>query len=263
MSDNTPLSPQGPAGPKLSELADAAGVGVERRILLTLYDTLFRPGRAAQAAFDRAETHVSPLKIFVVVAGLFFSMAAFFGAPTTLTVDSLVPPQDLDAARAYIEAQNADPAAVNAALSTWGGVLVWPITLIASLVYIVVLKLVRPSVTWFGHVLIFLIATNAMTLLAIPLTAMRLVSLELFVYVQIGTILVFYLQMMRLGSSALKLGPGRLGLLFVLIVMATAPALLLSTVLQFATAWVIMDFQGVSILEMMDAGMAAAEAGAS
>jgi hypothetical protein len=260
MSDQSKKPAQGPAGPKLSELADAAGIGLERKILTTLYDTLFRPGRAARAAFDRADDHISQLKLFGVLAGLFFSAGALFGAPMTPSIEALTAGGNVEAAYASITAQGADPAVVNDALSRWGGLLAWPITLIASAVFIIVLKLVKPSLTWFGHVLVYLIATNAMTLVAIPLVAGRLVSMEVYLTLQFSTLLIFFVQMMRLGASALGLGAGRLIVLFMLMAVAVFPTILISGLLQFAAIWVILEANGVSMLEMMEATSAAAPA---
>jgi hypothetical protein len=257
MDKKTPRPPQGPAGPKLSEIADAAGVGVERRILVTVYDTLVRPGRAAQAAFDGADSHISQLKLFAVLAGLLFGAAALLGAPMTLTVEALVTPAGTDAAQAYITGQGVDPASVDAALSRWLGMLLWPIMIIGSLIYIVALKLVRPSITWWGHALVYLIATNAMTLVSIPLAAGRLVSLELFYLLQLLVIVVFFVQMLRLGGSVLRLGAGRLVLLFVLSIIATVPAMLITTILQVTAAWLILDQLGLSILDLMEAAQPA------
>ncbi|XBQ16027.1 MAG: hypothetical protein ABL308_13855 [Oceanicaulis sp.] len=260
MTEKSRKSPAGPAGPSLSEIAEAAGVGIERRIFRTLVDTLLFPGKAARAAFDRADTHISQLKLFAVLAGLFFSAGAFFEAPLTLSIGSLVPPGQVDAAYASIQAQGADPARVDAALARWGGVFTWPITLIASAIFIVILKLVKPSVTWFGHVLIYLIATNAMTLVAIPLMAGRLISLEVFFILQLSTFLIFFIQIIRLGSSALQLSAGRLILLTLLVVLALFPSLLIVGVLQFGAAWAVLEFNGVSMLEMMQATSAAPSA---
>ncbi|MGJ3232204.1 MAG: hypothetical protein ACFE0P_10430 [Oceanicaulis sp.] len=259
MSDQSKRPAQGPAGPRLSELADAAGIGLERKIFKTLYDTLIRPGRAARAAFDRADDHVSQLKLFAVLFGLYLSAGAFFGAPTAMTIESLVPPGQVGAAFDFIRAQGADPVDVNAAMSRWGGFLVWPIMTIASAVYILVLKISKPSVTWFGHVLIYLIASNAMTLIGIPLMAARLVSLELYLALQMSTMIVFIVQLMRLGSSVLELGVGRLILLLCLVLLAFLPTFIIIGVLQLTAAWFVLDLQGVPLFEMMEAARVSAE----
>lgn len=258
MNDGSKQVRQGPAGPKLSELVDAAGIGVERKIAVTLRDVLLRPGRAASAAFDRSPTHVSQLKLFVVLGGLFLSAGAFFGAPMTPTVEGIAPPGGVEAAYASIAAQGADPAAIDASLSRWGGFLAWPMTLISSVVFIVALKLVRPYMTWYGHLLVYLIATNAMTLAAIPLVAARLVSLELYLALQLSTILIFFVQMMRLGSSALELSASRLVILFVVLAICVLPAVLISGLLQLGSIWLILGLHGVSFPDMMAAAIDAA-----
>jgi hypothetical protein len=260
MSDDSKQVRRGPAGPKLSELADATGMGLDRKIGLTVFDTFVRPGRAAQAAFDRAPTHISPLKLFMGLGGVFLSVGAIFGAPMTASLESLLPQAGLQAGLDNIAAQGGDASVINASLSQWSGLLAWPLTLIASAVFIVVLKIARPSVTWYGHILIYLIATNAMTLAAIPLVAARLVSLELYLTLQLSTLVIFFVQMMRLGSSALELGAGRLILLFMLIAIAVFPALLISGLLQLASVWMILSLHGVSFPEMMAAANEAASA---
>mgnify|MGYP006288324553 CR=1 FL=1 len=259
MSDDSSKTNQGPAAPKLAEIAEAAGIGIERKIFITVFDTLVRPGRAAKAAFDRSDDHISQLKLFAIAAGLFFSAGAFFGAPMTPTIETLTAGGDAAAAYTSITNQGADPATVDAALSRWGGLLAWPITLIASVVFIVVLKLVKPSMTWFGHVLVYVIATNAMTLVAMPLVAAAAVSLELYFTLQVATIVLFFVQMMRLGSSALGLGAVRLLVLFILMAVAVFPTLLISGLLQFAVIWGVLEAHGVSILEMMEAATAVSQ----
>jgi len=63
--------------------------------------------------------------------------------------------------------------------------------------------------------------------------------------------------MLRLGGSVLRLGAGRLVLLFVLSIIATVPAMLITTILQVTAAWLILDQLGLSILDLMEAAQPA------
>ena len=260
MNEETPQTDRGPAGPRLSELAEAAGVGIERRILHTLSDTLLRPGRAARAAFDRSETHVSQLKLFVALGGLMLSAAALFGAPLILNLD-MIAGGDTQAARAYVTANGVAPETLDAALNRWLGVLIWPIMVLSSLCFVVALKLMRPSISWWGHVLIYLVATNATSLVSIPLMAARLHSLELFAVVQGLAYLVFYAHLLRLGASILRLRAGGLAGLLLLMLFVTIPAGLVGGALQFGVAALIFDLHGLSMVDMMTASQPAAETG--
>lgn len=261
MNEQTPEAKRGPAGPKLSELADAAGVGLERRILVTLRDTLLSPGRAAQAAFDRSETHVSQLKLFFVLGGLMLSAAALFGAPLILNIETMAYEGGEDSALAYIAAHGADPEALDAALSRWLGVLIWPIIVLSSSCFVLALKLMRPSLSWWGHILIYLVATNATSLVSIPLMAARLHSLELFMILQALAYLVFYVHLLRLGASMLELRIAGLAGLLAMMLLVTIPAGLIAGVLQFGVAAIIFDLHGLSMFEMMTASQAGAQTG--
>jgi uncharacterized membrane protein len=55
----------------------------------------------------------------------------------------------------------------------------------------------------------------------------------------------------------LRLGAGRLVLLFVLSIIATVPAMLITTILQVTAAWLILDQLGLSILDLMEAAQPA------
>lgn len=261
MSDDTKKPAQGPAGPKLTELADAAGVGIERRIVVTLRDTLLWPGRAAQAAFDRAETHISQLKLFFALGGLMLSAAALFGAPLVLDLQTLASEGGEASALAYITDNGGDPEALNTALNRWLGVLIWPIIVLSSSCFVVALKLMRPSLSWWGHILIYLVATNATSLVSIPLMAARLHSLEVFMFLQMLAYLVFYAHLLRLGASMLELRvPGLAGLL-IMMLFVTIPAGLIAGFLQFGVAAIIFDLHGLSMIEMMAASQAATQMG--
>ncbi len=261
MNEKPPTSQRGPAGPKLSEIADAAGIGLQRKIFTTLADTLLRPGRAARAAFERTDTHVSQLKLFFALGGLMLSASALFGAPLILDVDAMAAAGGETAARGYIAANGVEPDALDAALNRSLSVLIWPIIVASSMCFVLALKLMRPSQSWWGHVLIYLVATNATSLVSIPLMAARLHSLELFALLQALTYLVFYVHLLRLGSSMLKLRAPGLAALLALMLAATLPAGLIGGFLQFGVAAAVFDLHGLSMIEMMAASQSAAQMG--
>ncbi|MFW6413257.1 MAG: hypothetical protein ACOC0V_03900 [Oceanicaulis sp.] len=251
MIDRTPDA--APQGPRLSEVADAAGVGIDRVIVRTMLDTITRPARAYQATLERAPTHLSQLKLFFGVSGTMLALSALFGAPLTLTLEYLVPPEQIDAAYATVRAAGLEPDAVNDRIATVMDIAIWPIMLVSTLIFVLILKLNRPSKSWWEHALLYVTATNGSTIVMIPGSAFALVSLDAYMGAQMAAIVFFFVQLVRLGRSVLGLGALRLILLSASMLIALIPSGLIVGALQVLTAAIVLGTFDLSLFELYGA----------
>lgn len=156
-----------PSRADADDVADAM-IGVDTRILTTIWDTLIHTPRVLQAAFegDRSR-HVPILRLFLVLFGLQFAVIAFVGVPQALTLDQFITEQDAAVLDSWLD--GLDEAAVNQTLERAASVTNTIIIFIASLPYLLLLKLYRPQRSFFGHLLAYLLATNASYLIMLPL----------------------------------------------------------------------------------------------
>jgi hypothetical protein len=248
----------GPEGPRLDEAAeDIAGFSLGLLFIRTLADTVARTPRVGRAALaGERERYVRPLRLFFILIGLSLALAAFVGASFVFTLDVIVPRDGLAQTEAFLATQGLSTHAVDESLVRWGSLALWPVMILGSLPFIALLKAFRPSVTWWGHALMYLVANNAMLVFAVVLSVSALANRDLFLIVQLVSMAVFLVALIRLASGVLGLGWLRLIGFTVSLLLVTVIASVIMAVLQFALAHAVLTLEfGVSLFDVMRAGL--------
>jgi hypothetical protein len=137
-----------------------AAFDVDHRIFRSIWHTLIHTPRVGLAGLGGDySTYLSPIRVFVALIGLQFAVAAIFGAPATMNIDIFLAELPADTIALVLNGHTV--AEVDETLLNWLSLLLWPLTILASIPYILALKLSRPAMTWWGHVMIYLVASNA------------------------------------------------------------------------------------------------------
>ncbi|OLF72236.1 hypothetical protein AWH62_10355 [Maricaulis sp. W15] len=149
---------------------------VDARIFRTMRDCFLKPVAVATAGMSRDYAlYLSPIRVFIALFSFQFVVAALFGTPLTATLESMTASDaDLDIA-AWLASARVDfetPLTfqrVEDKLQAIQSITLWPITALSSLPYLIALKLYRPSTPLWGHLQIYLVATNASFIVMIAL----------------------------------------------------------------------------------------------
>lgn len=141
-----------------------AAFDVDSRIFRTIWHSLIRPNDVARSALTADYSqYLSPIRVFVALFSFQFAVAALFGAPINYTLDAMVtglPPNDVEAWLATGRPQPLTAREIDPVLSRFMAAFLWPITAVSSVPYLILLKLYRPSVSWWGHLLLYLVPIN-------------------------------------------------------------------------------------------------------
>ncbi|WP_417468944.1 hypothetical protein [Maricaulis sp.] len=145
-----------------------AAFDVDARIFRTLWHSLIRaPGVTLAAIRGDYTRYISPVRVLIALFGIQFGLAAIFGSPMTPTVETLAPQVTPERFAAWLNGH--DPAAIDRALETGVSLMIWPMTILSSLPFLILLKLYRPSLKFWTHLCVFLVPTNASTIVFILL----------------------------------------------------------------------------------------------
>jgi len=167
MSETIPPDDSRPSRADADDVAEAA-VGVDTRIFITIWDTLIHTPRVLQAAFDGdRERYIPILRLFLILFGLQFAIVAFIGLPQAMTLDQFAEPDNADTMTAWLAGLDYD--AVNQTLERTANLSNTALVFLGSLPYLLLLKLYRPKRSFFGHLLGYLLVTNASYLVMLPL----------------------------------------------------------------------------------------------
>lgn len=230
---------------KRSDVLDSVSVAafdVDARIFRTIWFSIFNPAQVALAGLqgDYA-VYLSPIRVFVALFSLQFVIAALFGAPTALTIEMLA--ADLEPAAIDLWRGEFELSEINRELHAWLVPLLWPIIVVGSLPYLIVLKLYRPSMSWWGHTSIYLVATNASYVLAILLMPTVLFAVDIYSMLSFLAALLFFVVLGRLiAKFYARTATGvvlRLAGLFALLPFT----ILLTVIGQFLIAFLVLDAQ--------------------
>jgi len=141
-----------------------AAFEVDGRIFRTLWHSFTQPNAIARAALEADyQAYLSPVRVFVALFSFQFAIAALFGVPLESSLESLTVYVDPSSVTAWLQTghrTDLTAADIDPALADWSAVMLWPITIVSSLPYLVLLKLYRRSLSWWGHVLLYLVPVN-------------------------------------------------------------------------------------------------------
>jgi hypothetical protein len=186
----TPADP-GPKGPQLDELLDGL-MGWNRSFIKTLKDGVLYPERVAGAVLAQDhQAYASPVRVLIFLMGVYMTLTVFMMGSDFQSVQTFSDssPEALDA---WLTQQGSSLDEVNTVWAFWIQVLIWPITVIASLPFALLFKAYAPRRTLYGAVLVYMTTVNAMTAVQIMLTLLLAVFLDNADSMVIGLILVLF-----------------------------------------------------------------------
>lgn len=233
-------------------VADMAGLPLGPNIVRTLVDTLVFTPRIARDVLSGANSYFSPLRLFLSLMGLTFAIIAFFGLPNMLSLETMMAADGWDRVRAALAERGHTFEEVSATVSRWGGLLNWPILVLSMIPYLVVIKLFRPSISWWHHLQCYLAANNAMLIASLLVLPLLLYSQLAFILAQSLSAIVFFIALIRIGSGAYGLHPIALIGLFIASVLVSIPSTVLIVILTMASMEMMLQLSyDVSFIELM------------
>ena len=174
-----------------------AAFDVDARIFRTLWHSLVMPLDVAHDCLRGDFTrYISPVRVFLALFGLQFTVAAMFGTPLTPTVDTLTLNLSPDAFETWLA--GVPRSEINLALDRWFGALMMPIMILASLPYLVLLKLFRISISWWGHVTLYLIPTNASQIIMVAFLPLGMFDVMFFLLATVIGMVAFFMVQGRM-----------------------------------------------------------------
>jgi hypothetical protein len=169
----------GPRGPGLGELTDAV-LGWNGRVLSTTLFSLLDPVRVTRAALN-SETgrFMSPLRLFILLFGLLLTLSALVDTQGAMSFSATIGASE-EATAAWLAGETVTLAMIDQSYGFWMSFGIWPIMIIGVAPYILLFKLYRPSRTFYGHILAYLVTNNG----AVAVQLLIMVALAPFVDVQ-------------------------------------------------------------------------------
>lgn len=233
-------------------VADMAGLPLGPNILRTLVDTLIYTPRIARDILSGTNSYFSPLRLFLSLMGLSFAIIAFFGLPNMFSLETMMAADGWDRVRAALAESGLTFEEVSATVSRWGGLLNWPILVLSMIPYLVVIKLFRPSISWWHHLQCYLVANNAMLIASLLVLPLLFYSQLVFILAQSLSAIVFFIALIRIGSGAYGLHPIALIGLLVASVLVTIPSSALILILTLVSMELVLQLSyDVSFIELM------------
>lgn len=227
-----------------------AAFDVDARIFRTLWHSIVRTPDVALAALKgEYDIYLSPIRVFVALISLQIVIAATVGLPMVLTVETMT--TDLEPARltAWLGPHTAQ--SVNAQLEDSLSLLLWPLMIITSIPYVVTLKLFRPSVKLWGHLMLYLTATNGSTVVMTLMMASYLFSAVIFSLTIPAYLIIFLVLSGRLISRFYAETAGGTIVRICILSVVTVLVFTANVVGQFAAAgWVLQNEFGLNLLDL-------------
>ncbi|MEN0652517.1 MULTISPECIES: hypothetical protein [Hyphobacterium] len=204
MADSNKPDDTRPTRADADDVAEAM-IGFDTRIVRTVWDTIIHTPRVLQAAYagDR-DLYIPIIRIFLILFGMQFAVMAFVGVPVSLTTESFATtPEAAARLDAWLAAEGLDRAAVDQTLERAASLSITALILLSSLPYILLMKAYRPSRSFYGHVLAYLLTTNVSYIIMLPILALAVFGNFLFWYLVSTTIglLTYFAATARIFAS--------------------------------------------------------------
>ena len=239
-----------------------AAFEVDARIFRTLWHSFTQPNAIARAALEaNYQTYLSPVRVFVALFSFQFAIAALFGVPVESSIESLTVTADPAAVEAWLRSGNQDElsaAVIDPALADWSALMLWPITIVSSLPYLIVLKLYRPSLSWWGHVLLYLVPVNGsfVILLAFvplyPLVSSDELRMFLFALATLFGMILYFVLAARVISEFYARTALGIGLRIVGLLAAFPVTVVMTILLQFFLTGMLLQIEfGLRLDELL------------
>lgn len=229
-----------------------AAFDVDARIFRTLWHSLVKTPDVTLAGLKGDYTvYLSPIRVFVALFGLQFAVAAIFGVPLALDTHSFLSKLPSEEAATWLNGH--DPIEIDRTLNDWLSLSLWPTTVLGSIPYLVLLKLYRPSLSWWGHTIVYLVTSNAsFTIMVIFLPLFSLGEVAMIIGV-LGGALVYLGIMGRLIARfyARTLTGAMVRMLGIFLLLPLT--MLFSAIAQFFAAdWILNSNFSLSFFELIN-----------
>jgi len=211
--------------------------GVDFKILRTLRDMIMRPRRVTEAALANDRSLYSPpMRVFLALFALQTLVFGWIGVSDGMTFGTVFAndPDALAVAQSILADADYTLAQADAVISEWAAWLNWPITAIASLLYVLVIWALRPSLGLYSSFMLFWVSSNASSTLGLPMiVGSAFVSPEWLLAATGASLVIFwiYAGIVMAGRIA-RTGVGltvRMGV----IVTMTIPVILIIYIMMF------------------------------
>lgn len=232
--------------------SDIAGLPLGRQIVRTLVDTVIFTPRVAHDIVNGTRAYFSPLRLFLSLMGALIALTAFFGLPTLFSIDALVVPDAQERLDALLAENNTTRLELVTTLDRWSAWLNWPVFAIGALPYIVLLKAFRPSIGWWPHTQIYLLANNAMLILILIAAPLLLIDEWLFVIANLLSMIIFFVVFARTGASAYALKWPAVAGLTLSSILVSIPAMMLYVALSMLATHIVLSMSfGISLPDLL------------
>lgn len=231
----------------------------DARIFRSFWHSIIRPVAVCRSALSGDHSqYLSPIRVFVALFGFQLTFIALFGGPAGVSLAMLTPGIEEDAINGWLSTGRPDGLTANQVdqfLTRWSALLAWPIVILSSLPVLVLLKLYRPSMSWWGHTLLYLVPVNGSFVVMIAILPLSIVFPNLSEIVMLAASLVgllvsiwlFALVIARFySSSALGIGLRLAGLIILFPI-----GFVITGIVQLGAAeWMLSQEFGLSLFEL-------------
>lgn len=242
--------------------SDLTGLPLGPQLLATLWHTVAFTPRVVRAMMERKPAYTPPLRLFMILMGLLLGVGAFFQLPLAIDTSSLFPAVMQADVDAYLREAGTSLQAANAETGRWMSLVYWIMMAIAALPFLIMLKALRPGLSWWTHLQGYLIANNAMLIVGLAGAPLLLISPDAFMLFQAPAMLLFYIAMVRIASGAYRLKPWALTTLIIAFIPLTALTTLLAIAINALGLHVVLQLAyDVSLIDLLNVSLSAATPG--
>ena len=256
----TPAAPPPAAAPRAPGVAvetasDVIGMPLSRQLPLTIWHSVVFTPRVARDMMERTGIYLPPVRMFMILIGLLLGLGAFFQLPLAMDLGALFPPDMHGAIDLVLRDAGTSLAEARAETGRWMSLIYWVMMAVAAFPFLLLLKALRPGLSWWVHLQGYLIANNAMLVLSLAGAPLLLINTMIYMVVQLPVVVMFYVAMVRIASGAYEMR--RLGVTVLLAAMlpltlvSYAMALLLNMVSLHVVLTLAYD---ISLIDLINAG---------
>ncbi len=233
--------------------SDLTGMPLGRQLIITLWHTVAFTPRVVRAMMERTPAYLPPLRLFMILMGLLLGVGAFFQLPLVLDTSSLFPEVMQDDVDAYLREAGTSLQAANAETGRWMSLVYWIMMAISALPFLIMLKALRPGLSWWTHLQGYLTANNALLIVMLAGVPLLLISPDAFIAFQLPVMALFYVAMVRIAVGAYRLRTVGVAVLTIAMVPLTLLTMLIGAAINLASLHlVLMLAYDVSLIDLFN-----------
>ncbi len=161
-------------GPEFGEVFNTF-LGFDIKLLVTIKDLIIHPVRVARDAVGGSkDTYLGQVRLFLFLFGLTTIFLAMAKLNDAMTVEALFGGREeiLINYATEIAKKGATITEVNSAILGWTNLLITPLNLLFAVIFSLFFKMLAPKINYLGHLLLYITANNASTVIGMPITIM-------------------------------------------------------------------------------------------